>query len=73
MAVRGRVTSPGPARPVFRANAELMLLTARTLFNDEGSPVIPGGVEPWKNLFIKHPHGEYDGRLTESASSLENL
>ena len=69
MAVRGRVTSPGPARPVFRANAELMLLTARTLFNDEGSPVIPGGVEPWKNLFIDHPHGEYDGRLTESASS----
>ena len=68
-AVRGRVTSPGPARPVFRANSEMLLLTARTHFNQDGSPHIPGGVEPWKDLFVRHPHGEYDGRLTESAST----
>jgi len=26
-AIRGRVTSPGPARPVFRSNTDMMLLT----------------------------------------------
>ena len=29
MAIRGRVTSPGPARPVFRANTDMLLLTTR--------------------------------------------
>jgi hypothetical protein len=28
-AVRGRLTSPGPARPVFRSNTDMMLLTTR--------------------------------------------
>jgi hypothetical protein len=69
MAVRGKVTSPGPARPVFRSNSDLMLLTARVHFNADGSPHIPGGVEVWKRLFIEHPHGEYDGMLTESAAA----
>ena len=68
-AVRGRVTSPGPARPIFRANAELLLLTTRLHFHDNGGPYIPGGIEPWKNLFVKHPHGKYDGKLTRSAAS----
>ena len=69
LAVRGKVTSPGPARPVFRANSELMLLTARTHFNADGTPHMPGGIEPWKKLFVEHPHGEYDGRLTKSAAN----
>ena len=68
-AVRGKITSPGPARPIFRANAELLLLATRLHFNSDGSPYIPGGVEPWKNLFVKHPHGKYDGRLTRSANT----
>ncbi len=68
-AVRGKVTSPGPARPIFRANAELLLLTTRLHFNNDGSPYLPGGIEPWKNLFIKHPHGKYDGKLTKSANT----
>lgn len=68
-AVRGRVTSPGPARPVFRSNADLMLLTTRLQITPEGRPHIPGNIEVWKNLFIKHPHGKYDGKLTRAASS----
>ncbi len=67
-ALRGRVTSPGPARPVFRANTDLMLLTTRLLVLPDGRPHIPGGVEVWKQLFIKHPHGKYDGKLTKAAS-----
>ena len=67
-AIRGRVTSPGPARPVFRANTDMMLLTTRLRVVD-GKPHIPGGVEVWKNLFVNHPHGKYDGKLTKSAQN----
>ncbi|MBL8237158.1 MAG: hypothetical protein JNM66_07060 [Bryobacterales bacterium] len=67
-AVTGKVTSPGPARPVFRANTDLLLLTTRLRFDDNGKPHIPGTVEIWKQLFIKHPHGKYDGKLTRAAS-----
>ena len=72
LAVRGRVTSPGPARPIFRASADLLLLTARLDFLPSGAPRIPGGVEPWKDLFVTHPHGKYDGKLTESAAGWTN-
>ncbi|HXJ41363.1 MAG TPA: hypothetical protein VNH18_18925, partial [Bryobacteraceae bacterium] len=67
-AVRGRVTSPGPARPVFRSNADMMLLTTRLRMDANGRPVIPGGIEVWRNLFVTHPHGKYDGKLTKAAS-----
>ncbi len=67
-AVRGRVTSPGPARPIFRASADLLLLATRLSFTSSGAPRIPGGIAPWKDLFITHPHGKYDGKLTESAT-----
>ncbi|MEO7653797.1 MAG: hypothetical protein ABIZ80_25345, partial [Bryobacteraceae bacterium] len=67
-AVRGRVTSPGPARPVFRSNADLMLLTTRLQIGPNGKPHIPGNVEIWKNLFVHHPHGKYDGKLTKAAT-----
>lgn len=68
-ALRGRVTSPGPARPIFRATADLLLLTARLAFDDSGKPLVPGGVAVWRDLFIEHPHGKYDGKLTKSAES----
>lgn len=67
-AIRGRVTSPGPARPVFRSNTDLMLLTTRLRLEPNGRPHVPGGVEIWKNLFVNHPHGKYDGKLTKSAA-----
>ena len=68
-AVRGRVTSPGPARPVFRSNADMMLLTTRLQIDSNGKPHIPGAIEVWKNLFVNHPHGKYDGKLTKLATS----
>lgn len=68
MAIRGRVTSPGPARPVFRSNADMMLLTTRLRVDANGRAVIPGSLEVWKNLFISHPNGKYDTKLTKSAS-----
>jgi hypothetical protein len=67
-AVRGKVTSPGPARPVFRSNADMMLLTTRLRLDADGRPHIPGSLDVWKNLFVNHPHGKYDGKLTRSAN-----
>ncbi|MCB9383963.1 MAG: hypothetical protein H6509_05065, partial [Bryobacterales bacterium] len=68
-ALRGRITSPGPARPIFRATGDLLLLTSRMDFKPDGSAVIPGGVGPWQDIFVKHPHGKYDGKLTKSAQN----
>ena len=68
-AIRGKVTSPGPARPVFRSNADMMLLTTRLRIEPDGKPHIPGSLDVWRNLFINHPHGKYDGKLTRSAAS----
>ncbi len=67
-AMRGRITSPGPARPVFRASTDLMLLTQRLRVEADGKPHIPGGLDVWKKLFIDHPHGKYDGKLTKAAT-----
>ncbi|HWF10076.1 MAG TPA: hypothetical protein VG297_16525, partial [Bryobacteraceae bacterium] len=68
-AIRGRVTTPGPARPVFRANAEMMLLTTRIHVDANGRVHVPGELEVWKELFQKNPHGKYDAKLSKSAAS----
>ena len=62
-AVRGRITSPGPARPVFSANTDMMLLTNRLRLDPNGKPHIPGGIEVWKSVFLSHPAGKYDVRF----------
>ncbi len=71
-ALRGKVTSPGPARPVFRSSTELMLLTTSLRIDANGQPHVPGNLDVWRTLFIKHPHGKYDGKLTRSANSWRN-
>ena len=43
-AIRGKITTPGPARPVFRSNADMMLLTTRLRIDPDGKPHIPGGL-----------------------------
>ena len=68
-ALRGKITSPGPARPVFRSSTELLLLTTSLRLDPNGQPHVPGNLEVWRNLFIHHPHGKYDGRLTRSAAN----
>src|SRR5579871_5664179 len=67
-AIRGRVTSPGPARPVFRANTDMMLLTNRLRMDPDGHPHVPGNLDVWRNLFADHPAGKYDAKLSKAAS-----
>ena len=66
-AIRGKVTSPGPARPVFRSNTDMLLLTTRLRLDPDGKPHLPGGLEIWKRLFADHPEGKYDAKLTRAA------
>lgn len=66
-AVRGKVTTPGPARPVFRSNTEMMLLTTRLHISADGKPHVPGELETWRQLFEKNPKGKYDAKLSKAA------
>jgi hypothetical protein len=70
-AIRGKVTSPGPARPVFRSNTDMLLLTARLKMDPDGRPHIPGGLEVWRSVFVEHPSGggKYDVKLSKAATS----
>jgi hypothetical protein len=68
-AIRGRITTPGPARPVFRSNADMMLLTTRIHLDANGQAHLPGGIEPWRSLFEKNPRGKYDAKLSRAASA----
>ncbi|MEO7143813.1 MAG: hypothetical protein ABI165_09965, partial [Bryobacteraceae bacterium] len=68
-AIRGKVTSPGPARPVFRSNTDMLLLTTRLRLEASGRPHVPGSLEVWKNLFVNHPRGKYDAKLSRAAGA----
>jgi hypothetical protein len=68
-AVRGKVTTPGPARPVFRSNTDMLLLTTRLRVDADGRPHLPGGLETWRKLFIDPPRGvKADSRLRRDAA-----
>lgn len=71
-AVRGKVTTPGPARPVFQSNTEMMLLTTRLHIDSNGRVHVPGDLEVWKDLFQRNPKGKYDARLSKAAASWNN-
>jgi len=66
-AIRGRVTSPGPARPVFRSNTDMLLLTTRLRLDENGKAHLPGDLDVWRSLFVNHPQGKYDAKLTRAA------
>jgi tetratricopeptide (TPR) repeat protein len=66
-AVRGRVTTPGPARPVFQSNTDMMLLTTRLHVDSNGRIHVPGDLDVWKDLFQRNPKGRYDAKLSRAA------
>ena len=49
-ALRGRDTAPGPARPVFRPDPELLLLVTRLELDSSGQARIPGNLEVWQQI-----------------------
>jgi hypothetical protein len=49
-ALVGNSTSPGPARPVFRPDAGLLLLASGIQLDESGKAQIPGGLAAWKQV-----------------------
>lgn len=49
-ALRGRDTSPGPARPVFRPDPDLLLLVTRLQLDSSGRVTVPGNLEVWEQI-----------------------
>lgn len=49
-ALVGNNPSPGPARPVFRPDAGLLLLASTIRLDANGRPVIPGNLDVWKQV-----------------------
>jgi hypothetical protein len=49
-ALRGRETAPGPARPVFRPDPELLLLATRLELDSSGHAIIPGNLQVWEDI-----------------------
>jgi hypothetical protein len=68
-ALRGKITSPGPARPVFRASADMMLLTTSLRIGADGQPLIPGGLDVWRTLFEKRLRGKHTRRIRRASRS----
>ncbi|MBV9504554.1 MAG: hypothetical protein JO323_06060 [Acidobacteriia bacterium] len=68
-ALRGRITSPGPARPVFRSNTDLMLLTTRLRLDSNGKAHVPGNLEIWKALFTSSPQAKTDAKIQRLAAT----
>ncbi len=50
-ALRGKSVTPGPARPVYRANPGLAILVTRLELDANGQPHVPGDLETWKAYF----------------------
>ncbi|MDZ7638377.1 MAG: hypothetical protein U5J83_09030 [Bryobacterales bacterium] len=67
-ALRGKITSPGPARPVFRANTDMLIFTHRLRLDADGRPHVPGTLAVWKTLFADKKVVD-DKRLRKAAPS----
>jgi hypothetical protein len=69
-AIRGKITTPGPARPVFQSNTDMLLLTTRLRIDPDGKPHLPGGLETWKHLFSDPPKGtKVDSKIKKDSAN----
>ena len=58
-ALRGRDTSTGPAKAVFRPDPGLLLLITRMPLDPDGQPHVPGNLGVWADVI----HGTNDSKL----------
>ena len=64
-ALVGKNPSPGPARPVFRPDAGLLLLVSGIRLDVNGKPRIPGGITAWKQILNDFQHKDHSGVIRE--------
>ena len=49
-ALRGKDIAPGPARPVFRPDPDLLILVTRLQLDASGQATVPGNLEVWEQI-----------------------
>jgi hypothetical protein len=49
-ALRGKDIAPGPARPVFRPDPDLLILVTRLQLDPSGQPAVPGNLGVWDEI-----------------------
>jgi hypothetical protein len=71
-ALRGKDLSPGPARPVFRPDPELLLLVTRLQLDSAGQPRVPGNLEVWDQILHKKSDSRIVRQWAKRASHWKN-
>ncbi|HVC00415.1 MAG TPA: hypothetical protein VNJ12_13940 [Candidatus Dormibacteraeota bacterium] len=64
-ALRNGNPHPGPARPVFRTDAGLVLLVSQLQLDRNGQPHVPGNLQVWKNAL---PSIQTDSHMIRKAA-----
>jgi hypothetical protein len=79
-ALKGKSVTPGPARPVYRANPGLAILVTRLELEPNGEPHVPGDLETWKAYFRNSAEtkqgrdwAKKSGNLTNADQLVEGL
>ena len=49
-ALKGKDIAPGPARPVFRPDPDLLILVTRLQLDSSGNATVPGNLEVWDQI-----------------------
>jgi len=55
-ALRGKKTSPGPAKGAFRTDPDLLLLVTRLWLEPTGQPHVPGDLKVWREILGNKAH-----------------
>jgi hypothetical protein len=66
-ALVGKSSSPGPARPVFRPDAGMLLLASQVRFDASGRPEIPGNLAVWKQALTDFRREDHSKLIREWA------
>jgi hypothetical protein len=65
---------PDPSSPAtrgsFRPNPALLLLVSRLQFEDNGEPIVPGGLDLWKDILLQWHSSSLARKVGKQASNL---
>lgn len=71
-AFHGNDTSHDSVRSIFRPGADLLLLTARLPLDDNGEPIVPGGIAAWAGAFRKKSDSKMERELSRKVEHWKN-
>ncbi len=70
-ALKGKITTPGPARPVFRSSTDLMIFTTSLYPDANGEPHVPGNLEIWRDIVSEASARQVRWQANPSRGELE--